>query len=129
MELRATTVNHGRSTVERQATRVRQVETEHKPVQRKEPSTHTCTPKMTNQVNERQPRGVEDRPKHTTSRTTHRKTSQGRGRQAKGTQRLSTQWNNKLRKTETGPQTHNVSQPKGSKTQEEGDWPKAHTGY
>ena len=57
---------------------MRQAETEPKPVPKKEPSTHTCTPKMTNQVNERQPRGVEDRPKRIMPRTTPRKTSQGR---------------------------------------------------
>ena len=104
MKLRATTANQGKSIIERQATSMRQAETEPKPVQKKEPSTHTCTPKMTNQVNERQPRGVEDRPKHTTPRTTHRKTSQGRESQAQCTQRLSTQWKKEARKAETGPQ-------------------------
>ena len=120
------TANHGRSIVERQATSVRQAETELKPVPKKEPSTHTCTPKMTNQVNERQPREVEDRPKHITPRTTLRKTSQERESQAQGTQRPSTQWKKEVRKTEIGPQAHNDRQPKGTKAQEARDRPKAH---
>ena len=114
------TANHGRSIVERQA------ETEPKPVPKKEPNTHTCTPKMTNQVNERQPRGVEGRPKHITPRATPRKTSQGRESQAQGTQRPSTQWKKEVMKTEIGPQAHNDRQPKGTKAREAGDRPKAH---
>ena len=104
---------------------MKQAETEPKPVPKKNPA-HTCTPKMTNQVNERQPRGVEERPKHITPRTTHRKTSQGRESQAQDAPRPSTQWKKKVRKTETCPQAHNVSQSKGTKAREAEDRPKAH---
>ena len=122
--------------VERQATSMRQAETEPKPVQKKEPSTHThtCTPKMTNPVNERQPRGVEDRPKHTTPRTTHRKTSQGRGSRAQGAQRLSIQWKKEPSKPEAKkgkrdmPKAHNVYYPKGKEPADKGTQPSRDSG-
>ena len=129
---------------------MRQVKTEPKPVQIKEPSTHTCAPKVTNQANDRQPRGVEERPKHNnikkppTGRQAREKgvrikahneyqpngkISPGRERQAPKHTKSVNPKGRKHGKRETGPRHTTSINPTGCKPKGEGDRPKAHNVY